>query len=238
MRARRNLLVAAVGAAAVVGAGPAAATQPDDSFENATVVSGLSMLVERDGERLVAERETTYTIAVSNRGEDAEEVTVRVTMPAWLAEATPHDGGELGDGYVDWPLTVAPGEVTLRRLTGAYASPDRETAPMRVVFTACALDTEDSQPIVCATDIAQLDSAPPATRWWQVAAIAAVLVAVAAGTAAGALRWWRRRRGRQGGPVPDPGQPPDRAAPGPLSQTWTIRLPEVAEVAEPAPAER
>lgn len=160
-------------------------------FESATVVSGLSMLVERPDERLVAERDITYTIAVNNSGEDPEEMTIRVTVPPWMPEVRPLDGGEVGEGYVDWPVTVAPGEVTMMRLTGAYASPGRD-APTRVAFTACALATKDSQPIVCATDVAQLEPAPAGSRWWLIALVAAGLAAAAG--AAAALYLLRRRR--------------------------------------------
>lgn len=178
---------------------PPVSTGPADQssqFESATVVSGLSMLVERPDERLVAERDTTYTIAVNNSGTDTEQLTIRVTVPPWMSEPAPLDGGQLDeDGYVDWPVTVAPGEVATMRLTGAYASPERD-APTRMAFTACALDSGEDQPIVCDTDIAQLAPAEPGTRWWLVTLVGAVAIGLAG--AAGFLawrrwgRWWER----------------------------------------------
>jgi hypothetical protein len=178
-------------AAAAVQEEPA----PEDDtsrFESATVVSGLSVMVERSDQRLVAGHDTDYTIGVSNQGEKAQELQVRVTVPPWMPEVNPHDGGELGNGYVEWPVTVSPGEVTILRLTGAYASPDREM-PTRVAFTACAHGGRDSQPIVCATDIAQLESAESGIRGWLVATIA-VALAAAAGAAFLLLRRHRTHR--------------------------------------------
>jgi hypothetical protein len=191
MASMRRLLLAAVllllapGLAGAAAGAPRPEPEPvgDTSrFERATVVAGLSMIVERPAERLVAEQDTTYTIGVNNSGGDPETVTVRVTLPPWLPEARPLDGGELGDGFVDWPVTVAPGEVTMMRLSGAYESPERD-APTRVAFTACALGAEDDQPIVCATDIARLESAPPASGlgWPAVAVTTAAAVATGGG---------------------------------------------------------
>jgi hypothetical protein len=188
------LLASAVAALVLSVSGPAvAATDPDPGgeFESTTVVSGLSVVVERAGQRLVAGRDTDYTIGVSNRGEQPQTVRVRVTVPPWMPKVNPHDGGELRDGFVEWPVTVAPGQVSVLRLTGAYASPDREV-PTRVAFTACALGTEDNQPIVCATDIGRLSSAGSGFRWWLVALIAVPV----AGIAAAAFFFLRRRRSR------------------------------------------
>jgi hypothetical protein len=191
--------------AAVAAAEPPEPAPADDlsRFESATVVSGLSVVVERDGGRLVAKRDTSYTIGVSNRGKRAQTVRVRVTVPPWMSEATPHDGGELGSGFVEWPVTVAPGEATMLRMTGAYASPGRDT-PTRVAFTACALGAEDNQPIVCATDIAKLESASSGARWWLVA----LGVIVVAAAAAGGRLLWRRRWRRPAPAEPDSDAPP------------------------------
>jgi hypothetical protein len=175
-------------ATAAVQDGPAA--EDDTSrFESATVVSGLSVIVERSDQRLVAGHDTDYTIGVSNRGKNTQELQIRVTVPPWMPEVNPHDGGELGNGYVEWPVTVSPGEVTILRMTGAYASPDRET-PTRVAFTACAHGGPDGQPIVCATDIAQLESAGSGGRGWLVATVAVA----GAGVAFLLLRRYRMRR--------------------------------------------
>lgn len=205
MTLMRAVLGAVVGMVALGAGGIAAAAgaQPEDEgdrsrFESATVVSGLSVVVDRGAGRLVAERDTIYTIAVRNRGEDPEEVTIRVTVPPWMAEARPHDGGEVRDGFVDWPVTLAPGEATVRQLTGAYAPPGRD-APSRVALTACAVGGPDGQPIVCATDIAPLESPGSGSRWWLLAAGAAVLAAAAA-VAAAVLGRRRRARAR---PAPD-----------------------------------
>jgi hypothetical protein len=189
-------MAGAVAAMILLGPGLAAAAaepEPEDDqsrFESATVVAGLSVVVERDAERLVAKRDTSYTIGVSNRGEQTQTLRIRVTVPPWMSEATPHDGGELGNGFVEWPVTVAPGELTTLRMTGAYASPDRDT-PTRVAFTACALGAEDNQPIVCATDIAKLESPSSGARWWLIALVAVVVAAAAVG---GYLLWRRRSR--------------------------------------------
>jgi hypothetical protein len=186
-------LAGAAAALIVLVPGPAVAStdpEPGDEFESTTVVSGLSVMVERAEKRLVAGHDTDYTIAVSNRGEQPQALRVRVTVPPWMPDVTPHDGGQVGNGFIEWPVTVAPGQVTMLRLTGAYASPDRDT-PTRIAFTACALGTEDNQPIVCATDIAKLSSARSGMPWWVVVLIAVVVVAAAAGTAFFLLR--RRR---------------------------------------------
>lgn len=184
--------------AAMIAFAPAAAMAvqdepvPEDDksrFESATVVSGLSVMVERSDQRLVAGHDTDYTIGVSNRSEHTQELRIRVTVPPWMPEVDPHDGGELGNGYVEWPVTVSPGEVTIFRLTGAYASPDRET-PTRVAFTACAHGGPDGQPIVCATDIAQLESAGSGGRGWLVATVAVA----GAGVALLLFRRYRMRR--------------------------------------------
>ncbi|HEY8471174.1 MAG TPA: hypothetical protein VIL37_00870 [Natronosporangium sp.] len=177
---------------AAAGAGPA---DGDDlsRFESATVVSGLAVAVERDTSRVVAKQETHYTIGVSNRSDEPQTLRIRVTVPPWMATATPHDGGKLGNGFVEWPVTVAPGEATALRMTGAYAPPDQDT-PTRVAFTACALGAEDNEPIVCATDIAKLESAPATARLWWLAGAGGVLVVVAA--AGGGFLLWRRRQAR------------------------------------------
>lgn len=175
----------------VAGAEPA----PGDDlsgFENATVVSGLAVVVARDSERVVAEQDTHYTIGVSNRGDEPQTLRIRAVVPPWMAEATPHDGGVLGDGFVEWPVTVAPGEAAALGITGAYASPSQDT-PTRVAFTACALGPQDNQPIVCATDIAKLESAPSGLARWGLAGLVAVLGAAAV---AGGFLGWRRRRSR------------------------------------------
>jgi hypothetical protein len=166
------------------------------------VDSGLSVWVERSDQRLVAGHHTDYTIGVSNQGEKAQELQIRVTVPPWMPDVEPHDGGELGNGYVEWPVTVSPGEVTILRLTGAYASPDLET-PTRVAFTACAHGDRDSQPIVCATDIAQLESGESGIRGWLVARFA-VALAAAAGAAYLVFRRYRMRRPAGGLAVPEP----------------------------------
>jgi hypothetical protein len=197
-------LAGAVMAIVALTSGLAVATaadpDPGDAFESATAVSGLSVVVERAGDRLVAGRDTDYTIAVSNRGEQPQALRIRVIVPPWMPEVTPHDGGAVGSGFVEWPVTVGPGQVTLLRLTGAYASPDRET-PTRVAFTACALDTEDNQPIVCATDIGKLSSARSGLPWWLITLIAVALIA-AAGTAFLVLR--RRHVSKASTPPPVP----------------------------------
>lgn len=167
----------------------------DDSsgFENATVVSGLSVVVEREAGRLVAERDTMYTIAVDNRGDTPRTLRVRVSIPPWMPKVNPRDGGERGSGYVEWPVTLAPGQATTLRVVGEYASPGRDT-PTRIAFTACALETADRQPIVCDTDIAKLAAAEPGLRWWWLAAAGLV---VAAGAAA--VLHLRRKRAQMFG---------------------------------------
>jgi hypothetical protein len=200
------LAAGAVAALIALAPGPAAASaDPDhgDEFESGTVVSGLSVVVERAGERLVAGRDTDYTIGVSNRATQSHTVRVRVTVPPWMPEVTPHDGGQVGNGFVEWPVTVAPGQVTMLRLTGAYASPDRDT-PTRVAFTACALSTADNQPIVCATDIAKLSSAQSGLRWWQAALVAVAVAAAAVGAAFFVLRRRRSRPHPPGETAADP----------------------------------
>lgn len=177
---------------------PAVAQPADDLFASAAEVAGLSVVVERAGaRRLVAGRDTGYTIGVSNRGEKLQVVRVRVIVPPWMPVVTPHDGGRREPGFVEWPVSVAPGQVMILRMTGTYAAPDRNT-PTRVAFTACALGAESNQPIVCATDIARLESGRISVPGWLVALAAGIAVAGAVVVAI------LRRRAGVGPPAPVP----------------------------------
>lgn len=191
---RASLLVAA--AVMVFGAG-AAGAQPEpvptddlSRFENATVASGLSVVVERAGERLLAGEDTTYTILARNIGENPSSVTIRVSLPPEMSRVRPGDGGELSeDGYVTFPVTIEPGEPVAFQLTGAYPVDDSADDP-RVALTACAVDQAD-EPIVCATDLAEVQRESRTGLWLLLAA--AVTVALAAAAGVGFLRWRHRR---------------------------------------------
>jgi hypothetical protein len=154
-------------------------------FERATVVAGLAVVVERGSRWLVAQHEARYVIAIRNQRPDTERLIVRVAVPPWLTAAAPA-GAVAGDGYIDWPVTLAPGGITTLRLSGAYAAPG-PGVPQQVAFTACALDADDGRPIACATDLSELH--PPGWyAWW---ALGGLSVLVAAGLV---VKVWRLRR--------------------------------------------
>ncbi|QSB13785.1 hypothetical protein JQS43_19820 [Natronosporangium hydrolyticum] len=223
---RRVLVVAAAVTPAVLavllGLGTAvywwATSEPEDEwarFTEATEVQELVIAVERDRERVRSGKQTTYTIAVGNRGQAAQPVTVRASVPPWLTPT----GATADNGYVEWSLVVPPGGVETTRLVGVYAAP-RSAAdpaggaapvvgtPQRVTFTACALDQAAGEPIVCDTDATHL-AAPisgSSLGWLALGAgTLAVATAVAAATVirAGTLRrvadrlprWRRAARG-------------------------------------------
>jgi hypothetical protein len=191
-----------LGPGVVAGAADPEPLPADDlsRFESATVVSGLSVVVERAGGRLLAGRDTTYTISVLNRGKAPESLTIRVLVPPAMAEVSPDESGELAEGVVEWPVTVDPDAPATLHLTGAYAKPEVDQlggGPVRVAFTACAYADRKGQPIVCATDIAELRTRSSAMVWWLGAFAFAAAGAVA-------LFWWRRRA-RHAAAVPPSG---------------------------------
>jgi hypothetical protein len=161
-------------------------------FESAPVEPVVAVEVTRTSNRVVAGRQTTYTITVQNPGETAEPATVRVSVPPGMAPVTPDGGGVLGDGHGAGSVTVEPGATATVQLTGAYARPEQHAwwgrSPARVVLTACVLDTASEQPVSCATDIAELHSRSPAWQWLLVPGVAVV--------GAVALVAWRWRRAR------------------------------------------
>lgn len=173
----------------------AAAPTPDPDrplFETAAIPAGLSLVVERESRQLRAGRDATYTITIDNRGEEPQPVTVRASLPPWMRDVTAEQA-EIGNGYVEWSVTVPPDQSTALTLTGTYDVPgsqERASGPVQVALTACALDQErGQQPIVCATDIGELGAPIPVAVWWVAGAVA---VAAAGGT--GWFLWHRRRR--------------------------------------------
>lgn len=204
----------AVAAMVVLGPGDAAGAtlgpETDTPWvERASAESSLSLSVEGGKDKVVTGTETTYVITAENSGEEPVPVILRASVPLRMSEVIPHDGGALGDGFVDWPVTLAPGAPMTVRLTGVYDEPDPDRTggrAVRAAFTACAMDPEEGQPIICATDIAHLTAPSPAWWWWLGGA---ALVAVTAGGVA--ATWGRRRRprrrhrhskGRPAGPEP------------------------------------
>lgn len=169
----------------------------DDLSRFESAPAGLSVEVARASERLQPGRQTTYTITVANPGADPVTVTVRASVPPGLAGVVPDPSGELGPGHVEWPVTVTPGTPTTVQLTGAYARSGmgwQDRNPPRVALTACVLDEADDQPLVCATDIAELHTRSAGSGWWwALAGIAVVGV--------GGVVWWRRQRPRAPAPA-------------------------------------
>lgn len=178
----RRLLVAVLAAAlAAVGLGAAAgaawlnwrvpaseqaeALPPSHQprFQQATAVGGLVMVVERHKRKPVAGRRATYTIAVGNQGPTTEQVVIRAVVPPTLGRIQA-EGGQAGDGVVDWYLTLPPGGAGELELTGAYRAGGPRSR--HVAVTACAHDPQRGEPIVCATDVAELRSPPSAAGWW------------------------------------------------------------------------
>jgi hypothetical protein len=182
---------------AVLGSGPVpVAAQPAPAptadlsrFQNAEVSAGLSVVVERARERLVTGEDATYTIMARNAGAEAESVTIRVSLPPTMARVRPGDGGELSeDGYVRYAVTLEPDDPVALHLTGVYP-PSGTSGAARVALTACAMDG-DGQPIICATDLADVGPARRTGLWLLLAAAITVAVAAAAGVAH--LRWRHR----------------------------------------------
>lgn len=162
---------------------------PDEwaRFAGATPVDGLVIVVERDRPRLRPGAPTTYTVATGNVGRQTAEVNIRAAVPPWLAPTDASAGRRTSRGYVEWPVTLAPGAITTHELTGAYARPEVAT-PGRVAFTACAID-EQGHPVVCATDVGHLQQPGADAVWWAVGSV--LVLAGIAGTVA-AVRSRRR----------------------------------------------
>lgn len=133
--------------------------------------------------RIVAGREASYTVTARTTGSDPVPAMIRVSVPLRMSKVHPQDGGQSGDGYVDWPVTLHPGSSTTVRLTGVYHYPtgDQLADQHRVAFTACVLDRNESQPVACATRISELDR--PFPLGWLLGIAVAVAVAAAAATA-------------------------------------------------------
>jgi hypothetical protein len=196
---RRSFLVGLVAVAVLGPSGAAAAGWWADHRAGdiargptrTTVVGDLSVSVARAQKRVVAERDTTYLIQVTNRGKTSATVTLRAMVPPWLEVASRH-GGQPGQGYVDWPAPLPPGETVTARLTGRYAPPGGQV-PGRAAFTVCAFDADGADPVACATDFAQIRGSFWATWWWLVTGLAAA-AAVALGVR---VRRWRRAGDRR-----------------------------------------
>lgn len=180
-------VLAVLAAAVVVVLAPGVATAADQ----------LSVTVKRDGIQLVSGRPAKYTITVRNPGDEPAPVNLRASLPPWLAEVSGGKDGDIGEGFVDWTVTVEPGGTAVRNVTGTYTRPEGESGSVRAAVTACAFAEEEDQPMACATDVAELN-ASLAPLWWLLAGVAAVLVAVAAA----GRTLWRRRRSRLATPAP------------------------------------
>lgn len=161
--------------------------------------SGLSLGVDDGNEKVVAGQDVTYTITAENDGEEPLSVVVRASVPLRMSDAQPSEGGHRGDGFIDWPVVLRPAGVATLELTGVYQAfpeDDQTDWTPRVAFTACALDQDQGEPILCATDVAELDTSSDLV-WWLVGAAAAALAAGAG------LALFRRGR-----PDADPMDPP------------------------------
>lgn len=166
--------------------------------------SGLSLVVDDGNDKVAAGQDVTYTITAENDGEEPLSVVVRASVPLRMSDAQPSEGGHRGDGFIDWPVVLRPAGVATLELTGVYQAfpeDDQTDWTPRVAFTACALDQDQGELILCATDVAELDTSSDLV-WWLVGAAAATL-AVGAGVAL-------LRRGR---PDADPLDPPRRGRP-------------------------
>lgn len=184
--------------AVVAGLGPGAAQPLDDRPAPVAYVqagaSDFSITIERDSGRPVAGRDARYTIVVENSADRAQEVTVRASLPPWISGIGADSGGEIGDGYVDWVVTVPPEDSVTLRLRGSYRDPVAEGGPtgtVRVAVTACVVAGEQEHPMVCDTDLADLAETSPLVVWSLVASGAALGLAVAL-----LVRFTARRRQR------------------------------------------
>lgn len=198
------------------GAGyrPAVSSQPHPAVE-------LSVTVVGGDDEVVTGRPVTYAIGARNRGRRPVDLLLRVSVPPRMYEVTPHGGGTLTPGgVVDWPVTVPAGRAVSVHLTGVYGPAESdEPREVRVAVTACALDPEEGQPVVCATSVGLTT---PGDVKWPYGLLLVVAVGAFAGTVVwrrrhpGGPTWFRRaarsglrfpraRRGRPPGPGPTPG---------------------------------
>jgi hypothetical protein len=165
--------------------------------EHSTMVGDLTVSVARAQKRVVAEHDTTYLIRAVNHGDTPTTLTLRAMVPPWLEISSAH-GGAHGNGYVDWPTTLNPGDTATARLTGAYASPGAQV-PGRAAFTVCALTPESTDPLACATDFAQIRAPFWATWGWPLAGLVLLALVTAAVLR---LRRHRTLQGRLGSAGP------------------------------------
>ena len=173
------LIAVAIGLVPATASPPAATPAPAGyAWSGAT---DLSITIERDSGRAVPGREADYTITVENPGDDARQVTVRASLPPWFSGTEAGPGGEVGDGYVDWVVTVPAADTATLRMHGRYGDPSQGQPgdSLRVAVTACVVAGEPAHPVVCDTDIAELANGSPVVMWSLVALGAALGLAAA-----------------------------------------------------------
>lgn len=144
-------------------------------------LTDLSITVERDSARAVPGEDARYTITVTNPGEPARRVMVRASLPPWISGITAEPEGRVGDGYVDWVVTVPAADTATLRMHGRYGDPSQGQPgdSLRVAVTACVVAGEPAHPVVCDTDIAELANGSPVVMWSLVALGAALGLAAA-----------------------------------------------------------
>lgn len=142
-------------------------------------LTDLSITVERDSARAVPGEDARYTITVTNPGEPARRVMVRASLPPWISGITAEPEGRVGDGYVDWVVSVAPADTATLRLRGSYPDPppDGSAGTVRVALTACVVTGSEHHPVVCDTDVVELADVSPVVVWSLVASGAALSLA-------------------------------------------------------------
>lgn len=183
-------LVAAGGAVLALVLTAGAGFRPETSGPLRQPAAGaVELAVDMVGgeEEIVTGRSVTYAIRARNGGREPVAVSLRVSVPPRMYEVLPADGGRLTHGIVEWPqMRIPAGRTVTVHVTGVYGPPEsEEPRSSRVAFTACALDPDDGEPVICATSVARTTTGD--ARWPY-----GIALVVGAGALAGTLVWRRR----------------------------------------------
>jgi uncharacterized repeat protein (TIGR01451 family) len=155
----------------------------------------LSVAIDDGQSSAAVDDELTYAITVQNLGDaPVDGLVVTQTRPDGLAFGSADAAGADRDGFVRWVVDVpATGKVVVHSTMTVTKTPK---TLLRIASVACAAESADAAPLVCATDSDQLPAGASATTadepghhrdgpssdtpWALAGAAAAVAVAIAA----------------------------------------------------------
>ncbi len=120
----------------------------------------LSIELSGDAETLRAGEEVTYTLSLTNEGDqELRGATLSQSLPDQLELVSAEGASVRDDGVVGWDVTVTPGEGVERELR--VKVPENLGQTWRLASTACAQVEAGGPPVVCATDASLVDARPP-----------------------------------------------------------------------------